>query len=51
MFDVLTYQKMLKDFFENMKKGGINPRIEGADKLQTLTEDSNPIIIYYEFKK
>lgn len=38
-------------FFENMKKGGINPRIEGADKLQTLTEDSNPIIIYYEFKK
>ena len=38
-------------FLENMKKGGINPRIEGADKLQTLTEDSNPIIIYYEFKK
>lgn len=38
-------------FLDNIKRGGINPRIEGADKLRTLTDDSNPIIIYYEFKK
>lgn len=38
-------------FFDNIKRGGINSHIEGADKLRTLTDDSNPIIIYYEFKK
>lgn len=47
MNDGFTKDILLK----NIEKGGISSRIEGADKLKTLTEDSNPIIIYYEFKK
>ena len=47
MNDGFTKDILLK----NLEKGGINSHIEGADKLKTLTEDSNPIIIYYEFKK
>lgn len=38
-------------FLDNLKMGKINSKMEGAEGLKLLSEESNPIIVYYEFKK
>lgn len=37
-------------FLDNLKNNKINSKMEGAEGLKTLTEESNPIIVYYKFK-
>jgi len=38
-------------FFDVIQKGYIRKSIDQYDRLMELTEDSNPIIMYYEYKK
>ncbi len=33
---------------DNLNDGNINAHIENIDKLKSLTEESNPVIFYYE---
>ena len=38
-------------FLENLRNNNINCNMKGAEGLKMLTEDSNPVIVYYEFKQ
>jgi hypothetical protein len=38
------------DFLEIIKKGGLSPGLDKREELMRLTEDSNPVIFYYEAK-
>jgi len=38
-------------FIKIKNSGGLNAGIDKSEQLMTLTEDSNPVIFYYEFKK
>lgn len=37
-------------FLENLRNNNISHKMGGAEGLNMLTEESNPVIVYYEFK-
>ena len=37
-------------FLKDIQDNRINRKVKGIDSFQGISEDSNPVIIYYEFK-
>lgn len=40
-----------KSTMENLNTNGINSNVEGIENLKGLDDDSNPVIVYFKFKK
>lgn len=49
VYEVL-HTNMFNDFQESIRRNEVVPDLDNADQLMQLNDDSNPVILFYEFK-